>query len=422
MTLAPSFEMARARLARVTVTSDHQFHAVLHEVATIAAEALGVGRVSVWHLLDDRQGIRCDFLYQRGDVAGADGVVLYRADFERYFKAIELRRVVRVADVRDDPVAAEFRERYFEPLGITAMLDVPIYKAGVVDGIVCHEHLDSPRAWTDAEAEFASTVGETIARLFGESVLHTAREALGLYRRELDQMRQVGALGRLAAGIAHDFAKVLQVVQGHAELLEDTSDTLVHAHARDIRRAAESGRRMIDELLRLESPGRAVTRVVDVSEVMARIEPMLRMAAGSRVQFVHDAPAGLPRVLIDPSQLERALVNLVANARDAMPVGGAVKCSAFATSHARDGHASTFVTLEVSDEGAGMDTTTTSRMFEPFFTTKSSGSGLGLAVVQQFVVMAGGFVDVQSAPGVGSTIRLHLPAIAGADRRQPVVA
>jgi signal transduction histidine kinase len=124
--------------------------------------------------------------------------------------------------------------------------------------------------------------------------------------------------------------------------------------------------------------------------------------------------ANVSRVLIDPLQLERAVLNLVVNARDAMPVGGVITVELREeTIGVSREHESTFVVLEVIDTGTGMDKRTRDHMFETYFTTKGSkGKGLGLAIVNQVVTLAGGFIQVDSSPGEGTRVRLYLPRIA----------
>jgi GAF domain-containing protein len=149
----------------------------------------------------------------------SDGAILQLRDLPIYARMLGLRRVVSVNDVRGDALANEFRESYFEPLGITAMLDAPVYHRGEIAGIVCHEHLGSPRAWTDDEAELAAAVADAVSRVYDESLLASATDAIGSYRRRVEELAHLSALGRLAAGMAHDFANVLLVADGDAELL-----------------------------------------------------------------------------------------------------------------------------------------------------------------------------------------------------------
>lgn len=406
-------DTARIRLARVTVAADHSLTSALHDVTAIASEALGVGRVSVWRYLDDRRAIRCHFLYQPGCRDVADGAILQLRDLPIYARMLGLRRVVPVNDVRGDALADEFRESYFEPLGITAMLDAPVYHGGEVAGIVCHEHLGPPRVWTDEESELASAVADAVSRVYDESLLVSATDAIGSYRRQVEELTHLSALGRLAAGMAHDFANVLLVADGHAELLaaNAAASGSQKADAQAILDVNARGHKLVHALLRLARPSSQRPRVVDVKAVIDNAAPMMRMAAGAQVGLLIDTQPGMARVLIDPAELERCLVNLVINARDALPEGGEIRCRAYEGSR-RPGDAAPVVLIEVRDAGQGMDGETLARAFEPFFSTKGeAGTGLGLSVVQQAIVMAGGFVEAESATGKGTTVRLGLPAI-----------
>jgi signal transduction histidine kinase len=135
------------------------------------------------------------------------------------------------------------------------------------------------------------------------------------------------------------------------------------------------------------------------------------------VRFETRTPRNISLVLVDPIQLERAVMNLVVNARDAMPAGGVVTVELREeTIGDRPGHQSTFVVIEVSDTGVGMDAETRQRMFDTFFSTKGTqGRGLGMSIVNQIVTMAGGFIQVDSALGKGTQVRLYLPRIAGTE-------
>lgn len=409
------FDTARLRLARVTVAGGRSLRDALHDVAVIAAETLAVARVSIWRYLDDRQAIRCHFLHQPGRADVSDGAILQLRELPIYARMLGLRRVVPVNDVRGDALADEFREPYFEPLGITAMLDAPVYHGGDVVGIVCHEHLETARGWTADDAQFAAAVADTVARLDGEAQLVDVSGTLGTYRRQVESLRHIGALGRLAAGMAHDFANVLLVADARAESVRahPAADAAIRTEAQAILDANARGHRLVHSLLRLARPSSVRPRVVDVAGVMETAVPMMRMAAGSQVQLDIEVVPGMARVLIDPAELERCLVNLALNARDAMAGGGRVRCRAY-EAPATGAGAAPVVTIEVNDDGHGMDADTLAQAFEPFFTTRGdAGTGLGLAVVQQTIVMAGGVVEAESAPGRGTTIRIGLPAIGG---------
>jgi signal transduction histidine kinase len=155
--------------------------------------------------------------------------------------------------------------------------------------------------------------------------------------------------------------------------------------------------------------------VFSPADVLNLSLPLLRAAAGPRVRVEILVPRNVSRVVMDPIQLERAILNLVVNARDAMSAGGVVTVELREEVVGRSPECqSTFVVLEVSDTGVGMDAATRERMFETFFSTKGhQGRGLGMSIVNQIITMAGGFIQVDSCPGQGTRIRLYLPLIAG---------
>jgi signal transduction histidine kinase len=157
-------------------------------------------------------------------------------------------------------------------------------------------------------------------------------------------------------------------------------------------------------------------RVFNPAEIVNVSMPLLRAAAGATVRLETIVPKSASRILMDPIQLERAVLNLVINARDAMPAGGVVTVELREeTVGGRSPECqATFLVVEVSDTGIGMDRATRERMFETFFSTKGTpGRGLGMSIVNQIITMAGGFLQVDSSPGEGTRIRLYLPLIAG---------
>jgi signal transduction histidine kinase len=180
---------------------------------------------------------------------------------------------------------------------------------------------------------------------------------------------------------------------------------------------ADRGRELTHNLMTLGRVNVQRPRVLSPIDVLNASLPLLRGTAGSRVRFETRTPRNISLVLVDPIQLERAVMNLVVNARDAMPAGGVVTVELREeTIGDRPGHQSTFVVIEVSDTGVGMDTETRQRMFDTFFSTKGTqGRGLGMSIVNQIITMAGGFIQVDSALGKGTQVRLYLPRIAGAE-------
>ena len=414
-----AYKAITLRLARERVTDARPLRDVLRVVTEIAATALQVKRVSVWFFLNEPRSIRCDYLHQpdRGDIY--EGAILHACDFPVYFSALESSRVVRFVDRDDDLMSEEFRASYLAPLGITAMLDAPILQGGDVIGIVCHEHVGSPREWTDPECEFAASVGDIVARLYAEAERLRAESALQAHQAHVAELQQFGETGRLAAGVAHDFNNVLNAIFAYVDLLADAAENNpdVNRLAAELASVADRGRELTHNLMMLGRVNVQCPRVVSPADVLNASLPLLRGAAGPGVRLETHIPRNVSRVLIDPIQLERAVLNLVVNARDAMPAGGVVTVELREETVGQEpDRQSTFVVLEVSDTGVGMDTETRERMFEAFFSTKGSqGRGLGMSIVNQIITMAGGFIQVDSYLGKGTRVRLYLPRIAGFD-------
>ncbi|WP_305097832.1 sensor histidine kinase [Croceibacterium aestuarii] len=251
------------------------------------------------------------------------------------------------------------------------------------------------------------------------AALQAANEAL---RREaevreqaeamLRQSQKMEAIGRLTGGIAHDFNNLLGIVIGNldrvqrkGELPEDTSRAIDNAVA-----GAERAAVLIDQLLAFARQQPLQRLPHDVNRIVAGMSELIRQTLGSRIDLAIELEPHLPQAIVDRHQLESALLNLAINARDAMDEqkGGSVEIST------RSGDAG-MIELAVRDSGCGMDAETLSRAAEPFFTTKpvNEGSGLGLSQVTGTVEQLGGRVEIESAPGTGTVVRLFLPSHPG---------
>jgi nitrogen-specific signal transduction histidine kinase/FixJ family two-component response regulator len=235
-------------------------------------------------------------------------------------------------------------------------------------------------------------------------------------RRMLEQFHQaerLGAMARLAGGVAHDFNNLLTVILGSSEVLLRRADA--DDEWRDdvaaIQRAGERAAALTSQLLAIGHRRPVQSVVVDPDAVMESMQPMLVRLLGEDVELsvVAGSPPG--RILADPAELERALLNMVINARDAMPGGGRIEVSTRVMGADLPGSWQV-VALTVSDTGAGMDPETIEHCFEPFFTTKglARGTGLGLAAVHAMVTQAGGHITVESTVGRGTTFTLWFPA------------
>jgi len=238
---------------------------------------------------------------------------------------------------------------------------------------------------------------------------------------QLRQVQKMDSVGQLAAGVAHDFNNILTIIQGHAGLMlsEIGLDSDLVDSARQISMAADRAANLTRQLLMFSRKQVMQPQLLDLNEVIVNVSKMLRSLVGEQVSLRRDTTAELPPIHADAGMLEQVLVNLVVNARDAMPKGGTLTVSTFTCevddayiSHHPEARPGYFVGLSVCDTGHGMDPATLGRIFEPFFTTKEigKGTGLGLATVYGIVKQHQGWVEVESQVGQGTTFKVFLPA------------
>jgi PAS domain S-box-containing protein len=258
---------------------------------------------------------------------------------------------------------------------------------------------------------------------------------------QLLQAQKLESIGRLAGGIAHDFNNMLFVVHGYAELLtEDLAqvnrvrlnpdDALLSVNA--ITNAADRATALTGQLLAFSRQQVIKPRVLDLNAAIGDLEPMVRQLIGENMRLVVRLDEEAGRIRGDPGQLDQVIVNLVVNARDAMPDGGTVTIETkdvmvdelYAVSHF-EVKPGPYLLLSVTDTGVGMDRATREHIFEPFFTTKQlgKGTGLGLATTYGIVRQAGGSIWVYSEPGRGSSFKLYFPRVdAPASSQVPRIA
>jgi signal transduction histidine kinase len=225
----------------------------------------------------------------------------------------------------------------------------------------------------------------------------------------------VAALADMTGGIVHDFRTILAVIDAGAAVAERRvhDPEQVRMCLAGIRDGVQRGLKLTARLLDFVHGHQSEPQPEDLNELLRSLHAFLNYGAGPQVRIVMDLAPSVPACLIDAAQLNAALLNLVVNARDAMPNGGNIRiATSVKTSHSRDDAAPrTFVRLSVSDEGQGMSSRVLRKVFEPYFTTKGkAGTGLGVPQVCAFVKRMGGDVTVQSARGVGTTFDLVFPA------------
>ena len=236
--------------------------------------------------------------------------------------------------------------------------------------------------------------------------------------RRLREAQRLEAIGTLAGGVAHDYNNLLTIISGNASLLKITSDqpAKIITVAETIDRAVQRGSELVRGLLVFARQGQTRLAPIDIAKQVQDTVGMLQATFPENIAIIQHCPLNLPQLFADPAQIDRIFINLLTNARDAMPNGGTITITISA------GPAGPFpdqpkevtkeyLRIEVTDTGSGMDETVKQHIFEPFFTTKPSGkgTGLGLPVVYGLIQNHHGFVDVKSHPGLGTTFILFLP-------------
>ena len=295
------------------------------------------------------------------------------------------------------------------------------------------------RQWLDGVAEnervdIITRNGETVPVEVSTRLVDAAGKAIGIQgiardvrerdalERQLRQSQKMEAVGQLAGGVAHDFNNLLTVIRGNAELLiaELPPNDPARNDVEQITQAADRAAALTRQLLAFSRKQVVQPRELDLNELLGGLEKMLQRLIGEDFTILTLRSHEPALVKADPGQLEQVMLNLVVNARDAMPGGGTITVETAMIDVGDDAHAPVSspsgraIVLSVTDTGTGMDAATQARIFEPFFTTKEvgKGTGLGLSTVFGIVQQAGGQISCSSQPGKGTTFHIYLPMVA----------
>ncbi|MCM0081440.1 DUF3365 domain-containing protein [Geomonas sp. Red32] len=276
-------------------------------------------------------------------------------------------------------------------------------------------------AWLLAQAHFAPAAGESSGAI---GVMVDITQQKQLEERYL-HAQKLEAVGRLAGGIAHDFNNLLTVIMGNVEIVAhfDADPAMIRIASGQIMAASEKAAGLVRQLLAFSRKQVFSPMVLDLNQVIAGMEPMVRQLTNGHIGLVTDCASQPCLVMADKGQMEQVIMNLALNARDAMPEGGILDivtstidldatCSPMVGKDVTPGR---YVLLSVTDSGVGIDAQTLSHIFDPFFTTKEvgKGTGLGLATVHGIVKQSGGEIRVYSEVGRGTTFRVYLPLYHG---------
>lgn len=381
-------------------------------IAKAAAAALQVGRVSLWRYNRSFSAITCVATWQDGE-ADHDPMTISRESHPVYWRRLHEDRTLPIDDAVHHPALAEFQADYVPRHRIGALLDSSVRADGRTFGIVCAEHLGTPRTWSRLERLFVASLADRVGLAI---LMDEQRQA----ERLMLHAQKMEALGLMAAGLAHDFNNVLSVVLSSSEMA-------LHA--------IEHGQDVTEELQAIHDTARQTTAMTRRLLAVARREPM-RCERVELNAVLHETQTLAQRLLpanvkltaaltsaplvisVDRGFLDQAMINLLTNAAQSMPDGGQVFLET--APHHSEGElqfgvyvpAGNYVRLSVRDEGGGIDASELSRVFDPFFSTKGQrGTGLGLAVVYNGMQQHDGLVAVQSATGAGCTFHLLFPSV-----------
>ena len=366
---------------------------------------------------------------QAGEVAGYLDAIDIRFDLSPAGlgpagSAMRERRTVVVHDIAAAPEMAPWRAGALLR-GYRAVAGVPLLAGERVLGVLV-VYAKDPRLLMGEAVPLVEKLAGSLAYSLNvveleERHLETTR-ALSASEDQLRQAHKMEAVGRLAGGIAHDFNNLLMVISGYADvaLSAKTDEERRRRSIQEILMASERAADLTRQLVAFSRKQVMQPKVLDLNGVVGRAESMLRRLMPDDISIVVNAEPNLRRVRADPSQLEQVLLNLIVNARDAMPKGGCIVVETanlalerpFAVA-AAELPAGEYVVMSVSDSGEGMPSDVLDHLFEPFFTTKETGkgAGLGLSMVYGIVRQSGGGVAVESAAGHGSTFRIYFPAL-----------
>lgn len=344
---------------------------------------------------------------------------LSASDFPWWMEHLRRLEPIYIGRVAALPEEAAAERAALEIQQIQSLLVVPMSSAGRLVGFVGFDSVREEKTWDEDDVALLQTLSSIFTTALERRTAELRQQRL---EEQLRQAQKMEAVGRLAGGVAHDFNNLLTIISGYAHLLASGEVTAeeVRRTAGEIVQAAGRATELTQQLLTFSRRQVPEPKILDLNQLIARMESWLRRTIGERVELDLNLRPDLPAVVADPGQVEQVLINLALNARDAMPEGGRLTIETEALevvdrSPAANLAPGSYVRMSVKDNGSGMDAAVRSRAFEPFFTTKApgKGTGLGLAIVYGIVKQHHGEIAVESEPGRGTCITIYFPCARG---------
>jgi signal transduction histidine kinase/CheY-like chemotaxis protein len=416
----------------------HDLDAVIAVVRRVARDLTGADGVA--YIL--RDGNQCHYAEENADAPlWKDRRVPINSCIAGW--AMLNRQTVAIEDIYADPrVPADM----YRPTFVQSLAVVPIRRENPIGAIGAYwatkrkprpEEIDALEKLADTVvvalanvrvyAELDDERHAAEARALAMVRLHERTRKEVVHREHTEELirhaQKMESLGRLAGGVAHDFNNLLTVIAGNSDLIiaEDSTPDLQRTFAREVYAAAQRGASLTRQLLAFSRKQIVRPMVLDLNWVLERMEQMLTRIIGENIRLSTNFGHDLGSVRADLGLIEQVILNLVVNARDAMPDGGeialATRNSVIEPAPDAPVPPGSYVVLAVADTGVGMDESTRKRVFEPFFTTKEpgKGTGLGLSTVHGIVLQSGGSIRIMSEPGRGTTVAIYLPRVMEAE-------
>lgn len=345
----------------------------------------------------------------QGDVAPLEGTMTGRVAESRTTLLLNLDSEEAV-EAQCPSLINEFRT------GLRSFLTIPMFSKGEVTSVF---HLRSAllHGFQPGHVALSERIADQIAGAVVNAQLYSERRRL---QEQIIQVQKMEAVGQLAGGVAHDFNNLLTPILGYSqmELQKCQEGTSLYSHISEIYEAAERAAGLVHQLLAFSRKQVIEPKVINVNEMILRLEKMLRRLIGEHMELETSLAPDLGLIKADPTQIDQLIINLVVNARDAVPDGGKIVVS---TINANDdtvkertaSAGQRWLCISVSDNGTGMSEEVKARIFEPFFTTKEvgQGTGLGLATCYGIITQNGGYIEVESELGRGTTFHMYLPRV-----------